>query len=185
MRDWWRWLGMVSGVLLVAVLIVATGCESAGQPNTTVPGPCVIVSDATYRGLQNQMNTRWAQGCRLLGFSDRCADADVPTNGLLGRAAPRWEQWMTPRVSNNPMLGYVDAKKLSRIEDQVAVWLESSHQDRPTSTAGETGSKGVVLNPLFVETLQGFPIGWTDCAPSVTPSSLSKPPTPSACCGNG
>lgn len=30
------------------------------------------------------------------------------------------------------------------------------------------------LNPLFVERLMGFPVGWTDCEPSETPSSPSK-----------
>ena len=35
------------------------------------------------------------------------------------------------------------------------------------------------LNPLFVEWLQGFPIGHTDCAPLATPSCPPRPPTPS------
>ena len=32
------------------------------------------------------------------------------------------------------------------------------------------------LNPRFVEWLMNFPIGWTDFAPSATPSFLPKPP---------
>lgn len=52
---------------------------------------------------------------------DGTATYDVPTNGHLGRAAPR----------------------------------------DPTSHPGQ-------LNPNWVEMLMGFPIGWTDCAPSET-----------------
>lgn len=36
---------------------------------------------------------------------------------------------------------------------------------------------GGSLNPLWVEWLQGFPVGWTDCEPSATPSSLKSQST--------
>lgn len=46
-----------------------------------------------------------------------------------------------------------------------------------TMTPGETGLMPVVLNPEFVETLQGLPTGWSAAACSETESSRSKPPT--------
>jgi hypothetical protein len=69
-----------------------------------------------------------------------CAEANVPTNGLPGRQAPR-------------------------------------------SMPG--GENGMVLNPRFVETLMGWPIGWTNCVSVAVGSSHSKPLTPSTSCVNG
>ena len=48
-------------------------------------------------------------------------------------------------------------------------------RDRTTETDGSDGSARAVLNPSFVETLQGYPDGWTDCVVSETPSSRGKP----------
>ena len=45
----------------------------------------------------------------------------------------------------------------------------SFHLAPQTSTDGEAGSSSTpVLNPLFVEMLMGFPIGWTGFAHSAT-----------------
>ena len=59
------------------------------------------------------------------------------------------------------------------------VFYAHSHQDQTTSRDGGDGSATVVLNPQFVETLMGFPIGWTDLGLSATPSCPSKQPKPS------
>jgi len=56
----------------------------------------------------------------------------APTNGLLGRQAPRVIGAISPSTS------------------------------------------GRQLNPLFVEALMGFPVGWTDCAPLATLCALPK-----------
>ena len=53
---------------------------------------------------------------------------------------------------------------------------------------GETPPRGrstVALNPEFVETLMGLPIGWTDCGFSETESSRSKLPQPSSSASRG
>lgn len=37
------------------------------------------------------------------------------------------------------------------------------------------GATGGSLNPTWVEWLMGFPLGWTDCEDSATPSSPKSP----------
>ncbi len=46
-----------------------------------------------------------------------------------------------------------------------------SRQDQTTTTGGDDTSLPVVLNPAFVEALQGLPIGWTGFASSATESA--------------
>jgi len=82
-----------------------------------------------------------------------CADADVPTNGLLGRQAVR------------------------------AVIGPDSHPDLTTETDGQPTSPSTPTSPLqlnerFVEALMGLRTGWTDCADSATPLCHSKPKPP-------
>lgn len=48
-------------------------------------------------------------------------------------------------------------------------------------TMPTAGPGGMVLNPLFVEALMGFPLGWTDFAPLETPSSPPVHPPHSDC----
>jgi hypothetical protein len=52
----------------------------------------------------------------------------------------------------------------------------AGRRGRTTPKDGEPGPLRAVLSPSFVETLQGFPVGWTDCAVSATPSSPIKRP---------
>lgn len=44
-----------------------------------------------------------------------------------------------------------------------------------TSGDGLATAAGGALNPTWVEWLMGFPLGWTDCADSETPSSRKSP----------
>ena len=46
--------------------------------------------------------------------------------------------------------------------------IEASRLHQTISTDGDNGSKPAGLNPLFVETLMGLPIGWTDPVRSLT-----------------
>lgn len=58
-------------------------------------------------------------------------------------------------------------------------------QAQEMKMGGGDGSLPVVLNPGFVETLQGLPIGWSAAACSETGSSHSKPLTHSSSSGKG
>ncbi len=58
-------------------------------------------------------------------------------------------------------------------------------QAQEMEMGGGDGSLPVVLNPGFVETLQGLPIGWSAAACSETGSSHSKPLTHSSSSGKG
>lgn len=77
----------------------------------------------------------------------------------------RGRQWPTPTVRGNwNKEGY--SSKSGQGLQQVAA--DVSHPDQTKS------KDGMVLNPQFVETLMGFPPGWTDCDASVTPSSQNR-----------
>ena len=73
-----------------------------------------------------------------------CADADVPTNALLGRAACRCSLPAPPPAGSGG--GYSQTIQTSRLR----------------------------LNPLFVEWAMGWPLGWTDFVPVETASWLSR-----------
>jgi hypothetical protein len=68
-------------------------------------------------------------------------------------------------------------------------WAEAVNQSIwPTPTADRRsglqshGQNAILgsLNPTWVEWLMGFPLGWTDCGPSATPSSRRSPKSSAA-----
>ena len=71
--------------------------------------------------------------------------------------------------------------------DQLPNYVQHVPSGRPdlTTTPGgqPSSSGGRRLNPLFVEWLQGLPVGWTDLRHSGTPSCPPRPPLRSACSG--
>jgi DNA (cytosine-5)-methyltransferase 1 len=96
----------------------------------------------------------------------RPADPHSTQRANLARDASQWSKWSTPTARDwkgIPQRG-VD---------------EHSLPAQAMKRIGETGSRQVVLNPLFVEALQGFPTGWTDCDVSETQSCPPKPNSPS------
>lgn len=54
----------------------------------------------------------------------------------------------------------------------------SSRQLHARKEDGEDSSMQAVLFPPFVEALMGYPLGWTVCGPSATPSSPQSSPEP-------
>lgn len=81
------------------------------------------------------------------------------------------KQWATPRSSD---------WRSGEVSDEIFD-RNSRHSlpDQKTPQDGEpTLKRGRVLNPQFVEALQGWPIGWSACGSSATESSPSKQPSP-------
>ena len=129
--------------------------------------------------------TDWVRGDggagRTTWPTPRASDAERGGRGELlhivkGASGPRGRLWPTPRVSmvHGPSEREVregDPKR--RLETAVLVppWRPI---DVPT-TGGQ-------LNPTWVEWLMGFPLGWTACDASATPSSPSAPRSSGAGC---
>jgi hypothetical protein len=85
------------------------------------------------------------------------------------------KQWPTPTVNGN----YNQAGLSPTSGDGLATVAHGLHRPE-TCTHG--GPCKPTLNPLFVEWLMGFPIGWTDLEPLVTPSARPKQHTPGEPC---
>ena len=90
--------------------------------------------------------------------------------------------WPTPRASDGERGGRGD------LLAKVRTGKDSRRKNWPTPTAHDwkgAGYSGQLpnevgtgqLNPTWVEWLMGFPLGWTDCGDSETPSSLRSPST--------
>jgi hypothetical protein len=87
-------------------------------------------------------------------WKDGSYNANVPINGLLGRAV-----WQTPSAADADG-GH--RRRGGTRSDELLLSGQAQHADGVT-----TGS----LNPTWVEWLMGFPLGWTDCEHLATRSS--------------
>lgn len=77
--------------------------------------------------------------------------------------------WQTPKVSTGAYSydkGNPESVTLN-LEGQAKQWptFHCLPPDHPTRSGETSSSERRSLNPLFVEWLQGLPIGWTDCEP--------------------
>ena len=82
-------------------------------------------------------------------------------------------QWPTPRASHNENRTTRDAPSHGNGHGRTLAGTAAQQfgpPDPTTGTAGSDGSPRAVLNPPFVETLMGWPTGWTDCTRSATES---------------
>jgi len=85
--------------------------------------------------------------------------------GQLSEAAE--QNWQTPRANEN---GDWQSSRGS-VMQTLTVQGRSFHRDLATETDGQASSQQTRrLNPLFVEWLMGWPLGWTDFTVSVTES---------------
>jgi hypothetical protein len=75
--------------------------------------------------------------------------------------------WPTPKAS----AAGADFAKLKRSKTGLSLQT-AARLSVAQDAAGETGGS---LNPKWVEWLMGFPIGWTDCGASETPSCPKSP----------
>ena len=111
-----------------------------------------------------------------------CQDQDVPTNALLGRSAARWDCPSTHPAPPTPQPGDGSSSggRGSRQQFPTPRGQDSyERSNRKTVQAAHRGEAQMTLtrhirgpdgdpkrlNPLFVEWLQGMPIGWTSLAP--------------------
>ena len=128
------------------------------------------VQRGEYRGNLEEDIASWATPTSRDHKDGDCREANVEVNGLLGRQvlqtpkagppsssdtpnSPR--QWPTATVPNEHCVGRLDE------------WGGKN----PWRGTKEGKKK---LNPLFVEWLMGFPIGWTDLEPVETQSSRPR-----------
>jgi hypothetical protein len=101
--------------------------------------------------------------------------------------------WPTPRACTamgatftQAAMDKVEARaaRYGNLEEIVAMFPTPTAQDA-SNNGGASQSRrnslplnaaiGGALNPTWVEWLMGFPLGWTDCGPSATPSSRKSP----------
>jgi hypothetical protein len=100
--------------------------------------------------------------------------------------------WRTPDASivSGGAANAEDRKRQGHaigLHDQVntpAMWPTPTAQDASNNGGASQYDRnslplnavvGGSLNPTWVEWLQGFPLGWTACEPSATPSSRKSP----------
>lgn len=94
--------------------------------------------------------------------------------------------WPTPTARDGSGRGPGQSNKVQggpNLMTQVDQW--SSPQSGRLGETPQRGRSTVALNPEFVETLMGLPVGWTDCGYSETESSRSKPQSPSSSVSRG
>jgi DNA (cytosine-5)-methyltransferase 1 len=86
--------------------------------------------------------------------------SNAPTHGQ-GLTETVRQSWATPTAR--------DWKDGAMINSTAKTRSNLSRQaPRMQKAGGSTSSTGLALNPLFVEALMGWPIGWTDCASAGT-----------------
>jgi hypothetical protein len=89
--------------------------------------------------------------------------ADDSVDRLAGKWNSRGEPKLSAQVKSWPTPRTADAKGQG---------MSRTRADKPDNLSAQLGGS---LNPMWVEWLMGFPLGWTALEPSETPSSRIKP----------
>lgn len=128
---------------------------------------------------------RWATPTGRDHKDGVCADAPVPTNSLLGRQVLRIGPDGTPSPKTTP-----SSSRLWMTPKSRACGSTSKTKGRPLAMSTSLQAQAYVqtrgsrrLNPLFVEWLMGFPLGWTGFGVSATQWSRYKRRMRSLLCG--
>lgn len=100
-----------------------------------------------------------------------CANGKwVAKNGKdYGHLETTAENWPTPCQTDHKGSTKLGQRR-GQLSEATEVNFQISHQDQKTSTHGEESSNTMKnsrrrLNPIFTESMMGWPIGWTDFAP--------------------
>lgn len=121
--------------------------------------------------LTQQVNTLWSTPRATDG--EKGGPNQSFRNGTGLPLTSQAHQWRTPRSSERGQYQYDSGDKAK--PTPTLTGQAFSHLDRETSTHGETSSpERRSLNPLFVEWLMGWPLGWTSFACSATALSRYK-----------
>lgn len=113
--------------------------------------------------------------------------SNAPTHGL-GLKQVATQQWATPRPCSGERSSGLNRTEIMRqwatptardwkdgtlINNNAPTGSNLSRQAPRTKLDGNGScASGLTLNPLFVEALMGWPVGWTDCGSAATGLSL-------------
>ena len=106
-------------------------------------------------------------------------DRQIDFRGMLCRIIRRPKMWPTPTSHDSTNRGSRPAYPGSNQHTASLDWIAQNEQRTvPQSSADDPlPTLGGQLNPTWVEWLMGFPLGWTDCEDSETPSCPKLPST--------
>ena len=99
------------------------------------------------------------------GRSLKGEETDLPTKA---------ETWPTPTVrdhkgsSPDSIIRNDGKSRMSQLDTKAEQGFHTSHQDQTTQDGQKLSKNTPRLNPLFVQWMQGWPIGWTNYAQPVT-----------------
>lgn len=166
----------------------ATAANSSGNGYTRDKGDAAMwpTPMATpYGSSQNGVNSsRPSAGTPSLeGQARMWPTPKTPSGGAEARAArgsggedlaATVQSWSTPTAYDAKATAPSQLeRKTPTLVEQSGTW--ASGPPAPTTTTdGDEPSPLAVLNPPFVEALQGWPLGWSDCGASVTAASLRR-----------
>jgi hypothetical protein len=93
--------------------------------------------------------------------------------------------WPTPRATDGDKGGGLNLRTAVK-EWATPTAHPRTHTPRQVDHGEQLANQvGGALNPTWVEWLMGFPLGWTDCGPSATPSSPKSPSGSGTASSNG
>ncbi len=185
----WKLKASPSGRLLFQLAPLAPRIDATDFGFWPTPDVRGFTNDGSLMMLKEKCRNReeWAAMAYRAGISQKQklwptphgfspdGKSNGPSGNELGRAVNQsLRQWPTP-TSRDWKDGTAQACKNVPVNGLLG---RAVHQ-WPTPTANRRsglqthGSNAILgsLNPTWVEWLQGYPIGWTDCAPSAMPSS--------------
>ena len=139
-----------TGSGLLPTPVASEGAAASSHARTWSTTYASLHNYATGKGKQNPMWPTPTSRDWKGGSAQACAN--VPVNALLGRAV---HQFRTPQARDGIPRGPQTPEK----------------RQAGGHSVGLGDQIGGALNPMWVEWLMGFPLGWTALEPSATPSS--------------